>query len=70
MLLLLFFIFAIRKILQILWKTFLIPSQYIFEKNVLLNKYRKQMCDKKYKSIFDAMKNGQNFSFQRLSFLI
>ena len=56
--------------LQILWKTFLIPFLYVFEKNVLVKKYKKQMCYKKYKSIFDVMKNGQNFSLQNLSFSI
>ena len=58
----LFFIFAIRKILQMSWKTFWILPLYIFEKNVLINKYRKQMCNKKDKYIFDVMQNGQNFS--------
>ena len=40
------FIFSIRKILQILWKIFLTPSQNILEKKILVNKYRKQMCYK------------------------
>ena len=60
----------IRIILQILWKQFLIPSLYIFEKTILVNKYKKQTYYKKYKSILDVMKNGPNLSFQSLSFSI
>ena len=43
------FCFAIRKILQVLWKIFLIPSLYIIEKSFLVNKYNKQMCYKENK---------------------
>ena len=33
------------------------------KKNFLVNKYKKQMCDKENKSLFfDVMKNGQIFS--------
>ena len=42
--LLLCFIFALRKIYQVLWIVFLIPSLYILEKNLLVNKYKKQRC--------------------------
>ena len=41
---------------------FLIPSLYILEKNVLVNKYKKQMCYEENKSLFiDVMKNNQMF---------
>ena len=43
--LLLYFIFAIQKFLQILWKIFLIPE-------FSANKYKKQMCYKENKSLF------------------
>ena len=43
--LLLYFIFAIQKFLQILWKIFLIPE-------FRANKYKKQMCYKENKSLF------------------
>ena len=32
-------------------KFFIIQSLYIFEKNLLVNKYKKQMCYKKIKSL-------------------
>ena len=47
------FIFAIQKILQILWKMFLIPYLYIIKKkDFFVNKCKKQMC-------FDAIKDDQ-----------
>ena len=36
----------IRKILQMLWKMFLIQSLYILEKKILISKYKKQLCSK------------------------
>ena len=40
----------------------LISSLYILEKNFLVNKYKKQTCYKKNKSLFfDFMKNGPIF---------
>ena len=37
----LYFIFAIRKIRQMLWKIFLIPPLYNFEKKIHVNKHKK-----------------------------
>ena len=56
------FIFAIRRILQILWKIFIITSLYILEKNFFVSKYGKQMSYKENKSLFyDVMKSGPIF---------
>ena len=46
------FDFAIKKIFQILWKIFSIPSLYILEKKIPVSKYKKQMCYKENKSLF------------------
>ena len=59
------FIFAIRKILQILWKIFLTQSLYIYGKNVLVNKYKKQMCYKKNKSVFWRHERWWKFFLQK-----
>ena len=69
---LLSFIFAIQKTLQILRNIFLIAYLYIIEKKFIVNKYKKQMCYKGNKSLFfDVMENGQIFtSFSNLSFSI
>ena len=42
------------KILQILWKIFLIPSLYILQKKFFLNEYKKQMCYKENTRLVEA----------------
>ena len=74
------FYFAVWKTLQILWKMFLIPSLYVFGKNLLVSKYKKQMCYKKNKSLllllslllfcfFDVMKYDHIISSKLWHFL-
>ena len=48
---------------QVLWKMFLIPSPYIYDKkNHFINKYKKQMCHNENKCLFfDVMKKRQYF---------
>ena len=62
---------SFKKTFQILWKMFLIPSPYILEKILLVNKYKKQMCYKKNKSLFFwRHKKWPNFSFKSLPYSI
>ena len=48
---------------------FLIPSLYILEKNLLVNKYKKQVCYKKNKPQFLwRQENWRNFLFKIVIF--